>query len=79
MEYCELGNLYTYQFTQSDKIFKLNDAIRIFIDILKGVNAIHKENIIHRDIKCENILLKKKSKNQGFICKIGDFGFAKSV
>lgn len=23
MEYCELGNLYTYQFTQPDKIFKL--------------------------------------------------------
>lgn len=37
----------------------------------------HSKNIIHRDIKLENILLKKHSK--GYTCKIGDFGLARPI
>ena len=42
------------------------------------MKAIHAKNIIHRDIKCDNIFLSKK-KSGGFTCKIGDFGFAKVI
>ena len=49
------------------------------MQILKGLRAIHQENIIHRDLKCENILLKKIPKQQAYILKIGDFGFAKEL
>lgn len=45
---------------------------------MKGTQAIHNHNIIHRDLKCENIFL-KKNKNGNYVCKIGDFGFAKVV
>jgi serine/threonine protein kinase len=77
MEYCEYGNLYSYQYGMPDKVFKLQEACTIFIQILRGLRAIHQENIIHRDLKCENILLKKVPKQNSYICKIGDFGFAK--
>lgn len=50
----------------------------LLYQIMKGVNAIHSSNIIHRDLKCENIFLKKIKKGR-YICKIGDFGFAKVV
>lgn len=79
MEYCEYGNLYSYQFGMPDKVFKLQEASNIFMQILRGLRAIHQENIIHRDLKCENILLKKIPKQGGYICKIGDFGFAKEI
>ena len=79
MEYCEYGNLYSYQYGMSDKVFKYNETIKIFMQILKGLKAIHQENIIHRDLKCENILLKKMPKQQTYTCKIGDFGFAKEL
>jgi serine/threonine protein kinase len=62
-----------------EKVFKYPEALSIFVQILKGLKAIHHENIIHRDLKCENILLKKIPKQQNYICKIGDFGFAKEL
>ena len=79
MEYCEYGNLYSYQYGLTDKVFKITEAVNIFMMIIKGLKAIHQENIIHRDLKCENILLKKIPKQQGYVCKIGDFGFAKEL
>jgi serine/threonine protein kinase len=48
-------------------------ASQIFIQILEGVNHLHKQNLIHRDLKPANILL-KKSKPKGFCVKIADFG-----
>jgi alpha-tubulin suppressor-like RCC1 family protein len=49
-------------------------ASHIFIEILEGVNYLHKQNpqIIHRDLKPSNILLKKVDKKT--YVKIADFG-----
>jgi alpha-tubulin suppressor-like RCC1 family protein len=51
-------------------------ASRIFIQILEGVNHLHKQNppLIHRDLKPANILL-KKDEAKGFRVKIADFGY----
>ena len=43
---------------------------------------IHQKGFIHRDIKSENVLLKKESKMNGgyeIRYKIADFGFARSI
>jgi hypothetical protein len=50
-------------------------ASRIFIQILEGVNYLHKQNppLIHGDLKPANILL-KKDEAKGFCVKIADFG-----
>jgi alpha-tubulin suppressor-like RCC1 family protein len=48
-------------------------ASNIFLQILEGVNHLHKKNLIHRDLKPANILL-KKCDQKGFCVKIADFG-----
>ena len=54
---------------------KLNEeSIRIYTkQILEGLLYLHYNDIIHRDIKCANILL-----DDG-ICKLCDFGVSRRV
>ena len=47
-------------------------AVSIAIDICSGLSVAHQSNIIHRDIKPQNILL-----NTDFQAKISDFGVAR--
>ena len=54
--------------------FDLPQIKYIMYQILKGVQYLHKNNIIHRDIKCANILINNKGK-----VKIGDFGLARNI
>jgi len=49
-----------------------DEAIQICIQIARGLSAAHKKNIIHRDIKPNNILITEDSE-----IKIVDFGLAK--
>ena len=44
---------------------------KIFKQIIKAVDHLHSKNIVHRDIKLENILITDDN-----VVKILDFGFA---
>ena len=72
MEYINGGNLYSF----IKKRMKLKEKMAkyIFKQIISAINYIHKHNIVHKDIKLENILL---DINHGI--KICDFGIAKKV
>ncbi|KAH0789194.1 CAMK family protein kinase [Histomonas meleagridis] len=48
--------------------------LQIFSQIIFGLNYIHSQNILHRDIKITNIFLFKN----GFV-KIGDFGISREI
>ncbi len=75
MEYCEGGDLkekiddHYYQQTSYTK----KEILEILIQICEGLNYLHNRDILHRDIKSQNIFL---TKNQ---VRIGDFGLAKKI
>eukprot|EP00026_Physarum_polycephalum_P011036 Phypoly_transcript_11229.p1 GENE.Phypoly_transcript_11229~~Phypoly_transcript_11229.p1 ORF type:complete len:386 (+),score=53.36 Phypoly_transcript_11229:133-1158(+) len=74
MEYCSGGDL--FGLVVKLKGIPEQRAKHIFKQILEGINYLHKLNIIHRDIKLENILLKEPDTDQ---VKITDFGMSRIV
>ena len=68
-EYCCKGDL--HHFLDGRKM-KEKSALHYFYQILQGLNYLHTNNIIHRDIKPQNILIDSDNN-----CKIADFGFAR--
>ena len=69
MEYIDGPTLYDRMSTES---FAPTRAINIALDICRGFIAVHARNIIHRDIKPQNILL-----TSDYRAKISDFGVAR--
>ena len=79
MEYANDGDLSKKIRAQKQKIFgekyfSEEKIMQYFYQICRGLQYIHSKNIIHRDIKSQNIFLMKNGK-----LKIGDFGIAKAL
>ena len=79
MEYANDGDLSKKIKNQKQKIigekyFSEEKIKQYFYQICRGLQYIHSKNIIHRDIKSQNIFLMKNGK-----IKIGDFGIAKAL
>lgn len=70
MEYAKKGDLLNYM--KSYGVMPEFRAKNIFFDIILGLEFLHSKNVIHRDIKLDNILLSDK-----FRAKIADFGISK--
>ena len=75
MEYAEDGDLYTkIKKMKENKFFFEEKKIWDYtIQIIQGLKALHDKNIMHRDLKSENIFLTKKNSQ----CKIGDMNVSK--
>ncbi|ELU04709.1 hypothetical protein CAPTEDRAFT_111818, partial [Capitella teleta] len=70
MELAKYGDL--LELIKVEKRLGPNKANLIFKQIADGVEYLHFNKIVHRDLKCENILLA-----ENLIVKIGDFGFSR--
>jgi BR serine/threonine kinase len=70
MDYASHGELLDYVVARGQ--LTPPEAIRIFRQILYGLDYLHRHSICHRDLKLENILLDDHDN-----VKIGDFGFAR--
>jgi serine/threonine-protein kinase len=73
MDYCEGGTL--RDLMNHSKTLSVQQCFDLINEILLGLEHAHGENIIHCDIKPENILLKITAK--GWMAKISDFGIAR--
>jgi serine/threonine protein kinase len=71
MEYASTTSLYSYLKSKPQRRLTEEEAKRVFRQCVEGVKYMHQINIVHRDLKLENILL-DESKN----IKIIDFGFS---
>jgi serine/threonine protein kinase len=72
-DYCEGGSL--RNLLESGRQIALVEVLQPILDILSGLDYIHEHQVVHGDIKPENILLQPNP--QGWIAKISDFGIAK--
>lgn len=73
MDYCEGGTL--RDLMNYPKALSIQQCFELVNDILLGLEHAHAANIIHCDIKPENVLLKITAK--GWQAKISDFGIAR--
>ncbi|MEM8780431.1 MAG: serine/threonine-protein kinase, partial [Cyanobacteria bacterium P01_G01_bin.49] len=73
MDYCEGGTLRNLMDASGQ--LSLEMRLSLITDILAGLEEAHQHNIIHCDIKPENVLLSLTT--QGWTAKITDFGIAK--
>jgi serine/threonine protein kinase len=55
-EYMPGGNLYDFLHKQKNSL-DLATVLRIAIGISKGMDYLHQNNIIHRDLKTANLLM----------------------
>jgi len=60
------------QYIDKKGALEYKEAVSIAIQIAQGIEAAHKHNIIHRDIKPQNIIISREGK-----VKVTDFGIAK--
>lgn len=78
MELCDF-TLKDYLMSWAD-YDSFDDKIDIIIQIIKGLEYIHSKNIIHRDIKPDNIFIianNSETHINKYTVKIGDFGLCK--
>lgn len=74
-EYCAGGNLYEMiRREKKDGGMSETKIKNIFIQLLQAVSYLHSLNIVHRDIKSENILLKERYTDD---IRLLDFGLSR--
>ncbi|KAG7022742.1 Serine/threonine-protein kinase STY46 [Cucurbita argyrosperma subsp. argyrosperma] len=70
-EFMSGGSVYDYLHKQKGT-FRLPSLLKVAIDVSKGMNYLHQNNIIHRDLKAANLLM-----DENEVVKVADFGVAR--
>ncbi|XP_023550620.1 serine/threonine-protein kinase STY46-like isoform X3 [Cucurbita pepo subsp. pepo] len=70
-EYMPGGSLYDY-LHKNHCVLKLSQLLKFAIDVCEGMEYLHLNDIIHRDLKTANLLM-----NTQHVVKVADFGVAR--
>ncbi|KAG8374350.1 hypothetical protein BUALT_Bualt11G0122700 [Buddleja alternifolia] len=76
LEYCKGGDLSMYIQQRQGKIPETT-AKHFMLQLAEGLKVLRENNLIHRDLKPQNLLL--STNNDKSVLKIADFGFARSL
>ena len=76
MDYCDLGDLDQFFKTRSQMPIPTESKIKLMKQIMNGIHFLHSKDIVHRDIKPGNILI-KLTEEENALVKLGDFGLSK--
>ncbi|PIM98854.1 Serine/threonine-protein kinase involved in autophagy [Handroanthus impetiginosus] len=76
LEYCKGGDLSMYIQQRQGKIPEATTK-HFMQQLAEGLKVLHQNNLMHRDLKPQNLLLSTNGNNS--ILKIADFGFARSL
>lgn len=76
MEYAEGGDLEKWikAKKKKEKYFSENEVWYYFLQLLNGLNALHKANVLHRDLKSANVFLTRLGE-----VKLGDLNVSKII
>lgn len=79
MDYCEGGDLWHYIAGCKRKRTTISEAqvVRWFTQMCLALKYIHEKNVLHRDLKTQNVFLTRKEGCDMRCAKIADFGIAK--
>ena len=66
-----------------ERKIKPDDAVAILRQVLAGLAFAHKQNLVHRDVKPENILIHERAATDGYaaegVVKVTDFGLGRAA
>ncbi|KAH7557856.1 hypothetical protein JRO89_XS11G0229600 [Xanthoceras sorbifolium] len=74
-EYMVDGSL-RHVLVRKDRYLDRRKRLIIAMDAAFGMEYLHSKNIVHFDLKCDNLLVNLKDPSRP-ICKVGDFGLSK--
>lgn len=60
LEYCDGGDLVNEQVKCPNMVFPLDQATSYLSQVIKGLEQLHNEGYLHRDIKMQNVLIKNE-------------------
>ncbi|WIA39118.1 hypothetical protein OEZ86_005253 [Tetradesmus obliquus] len=80
LEYCDWGSLRTAldagAFFAEDNSLNYAAILDTAADIARAMMHLHKNQVLHSDLKVRNVLLKSDASARGCIVKVADFGLA---
>ncbi|CAI2165467.1 2684_t:CDS:2 [Funneliformis geosporum] len=78
LEYVPGGELFDYVNENYENSTE-EESKHIFLQLVNIIEYLHENNIVHRDLKLENILIDSSSPDEPIIIKLTDFGLAKFI
>jgi len=78
-ELCEGGTLFRLLHQQKEVPLSWPQRIKVALDTAKGMNFLHRQRLVHRDLKSLNLLLSAKVTDRGVTpwVKVSDFGLSR--